>query len=147
MKRISALCTVSFILLSNAWADEVAETKDGRQIILHDDGTYKFLDDEQKVAGQYKQISIANLKLDIESMHGQAIETAAKVTSVGAMVMLSDPKQMYDPNPVTTDSAKLSGSDRQYVLTKCNLGCKVTVRGVIKEVLFRGGIELHELVY
>jgi hypothetical protein len=147
MKRISALCAVLFIFVANAWADQVVETYDGRQVLLGDDGTYKFLGGEQKPGSKYKQVSITDLKLDIESMRGQAIETAARATSVGTMVMLSDPAQVFDSNPVTTDSEKLSTSDRQYLLTKCNLGCKITVRGVIKEVLFRGGIELHELVY
>jgi hypothetical protein len=147
MKIIPALCAVLFVFVENAWADQVVETYDGRQVLLGDDGTYKFLSGEQKPDSKYKQVSITDLKLDIESMRGQAVETAARATSVGGMVMLSDPTQVFDSNPVSTDSEKLSGSDRQYLLTKCSLGCKITVRGVIKEVLFRGGIELHELVY
>lgn len=95
-----------------------------------------------QAATQFRSIGITDLKLDIASLAGQAVSVRAKITLMGGMAMLTDPRQSFDTNPVFADTESLPREDRQYILTRCNLGCEVTVRGVVAEVMMQPGVKM-----
>ncbi len=98
-----------------------------------------------QAATQFRPIGITDLKLDIASLDGQAISVRAKITLMGGMAMLTDPRQSFDTNPVFADTESLPREDRQYILTRCNLGCEVTVRGIVTEVMMQPGVKMITL--
>lgn len=98
-----------------------------------------------QAATQFRPIGITDLKLDIASLAGQAVSVRAKITLMGGMAMLTDPRQSFDTNPVFADTESLSREDRQYILTRCNLGCEVTVRGIVAEVMMQPGVKMLAL--
>ncbi|MGA1287739.1 MAG: hypothetical protein ACO305_11565 [Rubrivivax sp.] len=94
---------------------------------------------------RFRPIDITDLKLDIASLDGQAVSVRASITLMGGMAMLTDPRQSFDTNPVFADTESLSRDDRQYILTRCNLGCEVTVRGIVAEVMMQPGVKMLAL--
>lgn len=95
---------------------------------------------------EYKSISITDLKLDLSELVGEKVEVEAELMSVSGVVMLSDPTQQFDANPVTGTSDSLPRDDRRYILEHCDMGCTVKVRGVVVRSMLGEEIELHSLV-
>jgi hypothetical protein len=89
-----------------------------------------------------RSITLTDLKLDIARMEGQRVAVRAKISTAGGMSMLTDPALPFDGNPVMADTESLPREDREFILTRCNLGCTVTVRGVVSPVLFQPGLKL-----
>lgn len=90
-------------------------------------------------------ISLTDLKLDIARMEGQRVTVRAKVATVGGLSMLADPELAFDSNPLVADTEGLPRDDREFLLTRCNRGCTVTVQGIVSEVFFQRGLRLLSL--
>lgn len=145
MRYILLLATAALGLAGQAMADEVVSTVDGRQFLLRSDGRYEPIESKKAEAtDQYKSISFEDLKLDIHGMEGQLVEVKAKVTSFGDMVMLADPKAMFDGSPIVASQDSLSREERRRIL-RCKTGCNVVVRGKVGQIMFQPGIEMQSL--
>lgn len=142
-----ALVVVTAFGVGGAIADEVVETTDGRQVLLRIDGTYEILEAARSpAAANYQRMSISDLKLDIEDLAGANVEVDVQLMSMGGMLMLSDPRHMFDSNPLMAEEGDLSREERSHILSRCNQGCRITIRGEVASVLFQSGVRLHELV-
>jgi hypothetical protein len=97
-------------------------------------------------SGGYEKISMLDLKLDIDRMRGDKIETRTSLISFGGMLMMTDPNQAFDGNGILADQDKMSREDRAFVLQQCASGCVVTVQGEVKEIMFQSGVLLHRLI-
>lgn len=97
-------------------------------------------------AATERTVSLTDLKLDIARMEGQRLAVRAKITTVGGMSMLTDPALPFDGNPVMADTEGLPRTDREFILTRCTVGCVVTVRGVVSTVLYQPGLKLLGLL-
>ena len=93
----------------------------------------------------YQRMSLTDLKLDLSDLVGQKIEVEAKVMSVGGMIMISDPAQPFDTNPVTGSADNLSRDDRRFILENCDMGCTVRIRGAVVKTMLGEEIDLHSL--
>ena len=147
--HMRALIWVAFfaIFVTSGAASEIVLTTDGRQILLRQDGTYEVIQAaKSEEADGYRKIAISDLKLDIAELSGARIEVEAELTSMGGMVMLSDPRQQFDMNPIMADETNLSREDRAHIINRCTPSCRVTARGEIGMVLFQPGLRLHRLV-
>jgi len=87
---------------------------------------------------RYSEISLIDLKLDIQKMAGQEIETQANVQIFGDMGMLQD--GMMDANPLPLDFKKVPRDQRKKLLEQCSMGCRATVQGKVGNVMFQNGI-------
>ncbi len=148
MRRLAVAGAILLACTAHGVASEVVTTTDGRQILLRDDGKYEIVKrgSDEAGGGGYSRMSLTDLKLDIDSLHGKKVEVTAKLMSMGGMVMLSDPQQMMDSNPIIADAERLSREDRRFLLTKCETECRVTVRGTVTSVMFQSGLQLDRLV-
>ena len=125
-----------------AFAQERVKTTDGRELILHSDGTYEDVTKSNaNASGAYKQYSITDLKLDMRDLVGKQVEVDVQLMMMGDMLMLSDPGADVDANPISAEDAGLSREERRFILNRCGMGCNVTVRGEVAQSLF--GTELH----
>jgi len=146
LTRFSAVA-IGLIIVGSAHADEVVKSIDGREILLRSDGTYEILlQVKENSSGKYKKISIVDLKLDIQDLGGHLVEVTGQLGSFGDFLMLGDPSTGMDTSPVLAEAKKLSREERRYIIEKCNLGCRITVRGEVSTVMFQPGLELHELI-
>lgn len=147
MARIGVLLGFIFSLATFAsYADEIAKTRDGRQVLLNDDGTYKFIVSEDTGKSEYGIINITDLKLDIKDMIGDKVQVEASLMHFGDMVMLSDPRQLMDGSPIIASQEHLSRTDREFILKNCAMGCVVSVQGRVSRTMYESGVELHSLV-
>lgn len=145
--RTAVLLMATMIGLSAAAADEIVETTDGRTILLHDDGRYEFVESRPETpAGTYRVIDFLDLQLDIDDMMGALIEVQANAQVFGGMTMLSPPGRMFDMNPIVAETDGLPRDDRAFLLQRCADSCRVTLRGEVAEIMFDGGLIVHELV-
>jgi hypothetical protein len=97
-------------------------------------------------SGGYEKISMLDLKLDIDRMRGDKIETRTSLISFGGMLMMTDPNQAFDGNGILAEQDKMSREDRAFVLKQCASGCVVTVQGEVKEIMLQSGVLLHRLI-
>ena len=96
--------------------------------------------------GDYQSMGITDLRLDIDQLHGELVEVDVSLTKSGDMVMLTNPEDMGDMNPVMADDSELPREDRRFILERCGMqGCNVTVRGEVQNIMFEPGLMLHEL--
>ncbi|MEW9836634.1 hypothetical protein [Mesorhizobium marinum] len=138
---------VGLIVADVAHADEVVRSEDGREILLRSDGTYEVLiQNDARPSVSYRQMSIVDLKLDIDGLEGQLVEVSGKLSSFGGLVMIGDPSSNFDATPIAAEAEKLSRDERRYIIEKCNLGCRVTIRAEVVTVMFQPGLELHQLI-
>ena len=144
--RNLAAAAVAASLASSALADETVTTTDGRTILLNSDGTYAFVEPAPAAPGSYRQISYQDLRLDIDDLRGERVEVRASVSSMGGMLMLSDPRSDFDTNPIMAEEGDLSRDERAIILNRCNMDCVLTVRGEVSSVMFQSGLTLHSLV-
>ncbi|MEW9808809.1 hypothetical protein ABUE31_22750, partial [Mesorhizobium sp. ZMM04-5] len=78
---------VGLIVADVAHADEVVRSEDGREILLRSDGTYEVLiQNDARPSVSYRQMSIVDLKLDIDGLEGQLVEVSGKLSSFGGLV-------------------------------------------------------------
>jgi hypothetical protein len=95
--------------------------------------------------GAYRSMSITDLKVDIKDLIGEQIEVAASLALFGGIASLSDPKQPLDTNPVIASIDELSRADREFILSHCSGGCRVTVRGEVAMIMFQPGLIIKAL--
>lgn len=135
-----------------AAAQETVQTTDGREILLHADGTYEIVDagphGSTDHGDGYRPVSLTDLKLDIDRMTGQRVEVTVSIHSTGGMVTLGDPERTPDMNPVMADSERLPRRDRALILERCGAsGCRATVQGEVTPHWTGGNsLELHRIV-
>ena len=140
------------LVFGAAVAQEKVQTTDGREIILHADGTYEIVEEspqEHADGGDgYRRVSLTDLKLDSNRMGGARVEVTASIQSIAGMVTLTDPEQPFDMNPVMADAERLPRNDRAQILDRCSSsGCRVTLQGEVKHLGFgEYGLELHRIV-
>jgi len=133
-------------------AQETVRATDGREILLHADGTCEIVDEERRQGADggdgYRSVSLTDLKLDINHLSGERVEVTASVQAVAGMLMLSDPGQRFDTNPITAKGERLPRTDRARILEHCSTsGCRVTLQGEVKHFGFGVyGLELHRIV-
>ncbi|AKJ94940.1 MULTISPECIES: hypothetical protein [Thioalkalivibrio] len=148
----SALMFGVVVALGAVSAQERVQTTDGREILLHADGTYEMVGESPErtrdAANGYRSVSLTDLKLDMNRMGGEQVKLTASVQSIAGMVMLTDPGQPFDANPVMADAERLPRNDRAQILERCSTsGCRVTVQGEVKHLGFgEYGLELHRIV-
>lgn len=95
---------------------------------------------------RYQQLPWLDLRLDVASLSGKQVQTRARLTAFGGMVMLSDPEKRFDGNGLPAEQETLSREDRAFVLQNCGSGCLVGVQGEVGEVMFQPGLILHRLI-
>ena len=140
------LAVVALFSFGLAFADERVKTTDGRELLLRSDGTYEILsgDSDDEDAG-YRSMSITDLKLDSEKLIGQQVEVMVSLAMFGGMVMLSDARQPFDTSPIPASIDELPRADREFILSRCNTGCQVTVRGEVAMIMFQPGLMIKAL--
>lgn len=145
--RGAVLLMAAMVGLLSARADEIVETTDGRTILLRDDGRFEFVESRPETPpGTYQRIDFIDLQVDINDMIGEWIEVRANAQVLGGMTMLSPPGRMFDMNPIMADTDDLPRDDRAFLLRRCSDSCRVTLRGEVAEIMFDGGLIVHELI-
>ena len=141
-----------FLAFGAAAAKETVQTTDGREIVLHADGTYEIVEESQQAdegsGDGYRRVSLTDLKLDSKRMGGERVEVTASIQSIAGMETLTDPEQPFDMNPVMADAERLPRNDRAQILERCSASaCRVTLQGEVKHFGFEEyGLELHRIV-
>lgn len=96
--------------------------------------------------GPYQNLSWLDLRLDAASLMGKKIQTRARLSAFGGMVILSDPDKRFDGNGLMAEQEELSRDDRAFILQSCSSGCVVNVQGQVVEVMMQPGLLLHRLL-
>lgn len=126
------------------WANEITTLKDGRKVLLKDNGTWSFVESStEKPKASYRNISLIDLKLDITSLTGEKIKVKGVAQLVGEMLMLKS--EMMDMNPIFLDFKQLPRDERKFILTSCSIGCKLTAYGVVGSVMFQHGVIITKI--
>jgi hypothetical protein len=136
---------LTFSVVGSGSADELVRTTDGREILLRDDGTYEFVSSAEAVDG-YRAMAFEDLRLDIDELRGQRVEVVANVSTMGGMLLLTDPRIDMDMNPIFAEEGDLSRDERRQIISRCNMSCRLTVRGEVSSIMFQSGLRLHSLV-
>ena len=76
---------------------------------------------------------------------GQQVEVTASLAVFGGMATLSDPHQPLDTNPMIASIEELPRTDREFILSRCSAGCRVTARGEVAMIMFQPGIVIKAL--
>ena len=105
-------------------------------------------DDRLKQAAQqnpekYQQINILDLKLDAAKLKGKRIETKGTLQTLGKIAMIST--GVMDMNKIFVEVKGLSHESRKYIVTNCDSGCEVVLRGKVTDVMLNPGIYAEEL--
>ena len=128
------LSLLFFSISSYAVADEIVTLGNGKQAILKDNGTWSHIPPpENETTGTYKAIKLDNLKLDINSLNGQQIQTKALAVMYDFMLALKD--DVMDENPLSVNINSLSQTEMEFLRTKCNNDCTLTVYGRIGDLM------------
>lgn len=139
---LGIFCTA--LSFGSAFAEETATLNDGRKVLLKDDGTYEYVDQDKKEtkSGAYSEIKMADLKVDIKEMTGTKVRVRGKGSYFGEMLMLGDPEQPFDTSPIFIKIDDLPRDTRKWIISNCGQGCRLVVEGDIVEnlVLFTPGI-------
>ncbi len=141
--RKLATIAAAALIASPALADEIVTTTDGRSIQLNSDGTYEFLSPSQLPAETYRYVPYQDLRLDLDDLRGKLVKVRASVSSLGGMLMLRDPQNDFDTNPIMAEEGDLTREERAIILNRCNMDCILTVRGEVTSIMFRSGLRLH----
>lgn len=133
MKAVISVLVVFATILLNArliHADFTLTTPDGRAVLLKDDGTWRYV--ERKKPGndnEYMEISLIDFQLDFKNLPGRKVKVSGIAQYFADMFMLK--KELMDFNPIGVDISKVNRTGRQYALTNCSNGCRVTVYGIV----------------
>ncbi|NTS31263.1 hypothetical protein HQ945_08345 [Phyllobacterium sp. BT25] len=97
---------------------------------------------------KYQQISFTDLKLDIGEMKGKMVEVSGRLSLFADMAILQNPDDKFSTNNIYVDTKKLTRDERKTMLTQCQHGCTVTVKGKIATgTLMQEGIAADTVVF
>ncbi|KAB2678079.1 hypothetical protein [Brucella tritici] len=94
-------------------------------------------------SNSYSKISLSDLMLDIDILDGQKIEVSGILAVMDDMAMLSPTEESL--SNIGVDTKGLPRQTRKYLIERCGVGCRVTIRGTVGDVDFSKGIVADEL--
>lgn len=94
-------------------------------------------------SNSYSKISLSDLMLDIDILDGQKIEVSGILAVMDDMAMLSPTEESL--STIGVDTKGLPRQTRKYLIERCGVGCRVTIRGTVGDVDFSKGIVADEL--
>ncbi|MBW8018040.1 MAG: hypothetical protein FVQ82_17870 [Planctomycetes bacterium] len=86
----------------------------------------------------YRMIDLLDLKIDYYKLLSEKIIVSGFGQMFGELFILKN--DMMDLNPLWVDINNVDREGRRYAISKCSLGCKITVFGIVKESDFGKGI-------
>jgi hypothetical protein len=144
-------CVVTLMLsvVPPAQADQIATLPGGKRALLKDDGTYRIVDEKKEPQGNFSEIKMSDLKVDIKELAGKSVRVAGRGFYFGENLMLGDPDLPYDSSPVFVKIDKLSRENRKWIISNCAQPCGVTIEGEIKRDIgfFAPGIAAVNAIY
>ncbi len=129
------LSLLLLLLYSHAMADEIVTLENGKTAILKDNGTWSYIrSPESTTTGLYQDISLIDLKSDINSLDGKKIKIQALAEMYNFILMLK--QEDLDETPLSVNINGLSKEDRIRLRTECNNGCTIAVYGRVGDVMY-----------
>lgn len=114
------------------------------EIALKESFSLKQKDERQdEQVGNYKKMSLTDLKLDKSSIIGKNIEVSGVLQTVGDISMVSD--GLLDMNKILVETKNLPRESRKFIIDNCSAGCKVSLKGVVASIMLQDGIVAHQI--
>ncbi len=117
---------------------EVVETKDGRTILLKEDGTYEVIGRKGQGSNrEYSRISVVDITLDRDKLHGKNVETRGTMSAgttgseLVALMLYDQPSRIGVFVMLAMD--RLNREQKRRILVGCMPGCEAVVRREVKK--------------
>lgn len=88
--------------------------------------------------GDYKDIDLVDLKLDIKAMSGKKVAVDGYLQQMGELVLLK--LEPMDMTPIWLSIDRLSRDDRKKILQQCASMCRVHVSGAVQRLPMGMGV-------
>lgn len=95
-------------------------------------------DTPAEVSISYSKISLSDLMLDIDILDGQKIEVSGFLAVMDDMAILSPTEESL--SNISVETKGLPRQTRKYLIERCGVGCRVTIRGTVGDVDYSKGI-------
>ncbi len=134
MKKLILLLLVMFFY-SNGFAGEIVTLKNGKKVEIKDNGTWSyFVPAEDDGADTYKEISLTDLKTNLNDLDRKKIKTQVFAEMFDFMLTIKQDKM--DKTPISVNINSLSHEEREHLHAECIKGCSVTVYGRVADVMY-----------
>jgi len=138
MRVMTLVLTVLVVRASVTATAEVVETKDGRTILLKEDGTYEVIGRKgERSNREYSRISVVDITLDRDKLHGKGVETKGTMTAgttgseLVSLMLYDQPSRVGVWVMLAMD--RLTREQKRRILVGCMSGCEAVVRGEVKK--------------
>lgn len=149
MSFIGRLILLGFvcIIAPLAYAQERVKTIDGREFILHSNGTFEEVSGPDPYSSKkYRNIGYIDLKVDIKNMIGERVRVKAFINPLTGIFEIHPPNELSHNALLGWDDG-LSRSDRKFLIEECEGGCNVVILGRIGKNMGSSGLFVHDVIH